>query len=140
MFNARSSPEIVLCIDIMKINSTKWKWAFFISIAVSAIVFVIMAYGLLDQSITITYMSEGYEKTERDLKRLATIFPNDYDKKDILFLLRKKNPDAFIVENDCTVQLNGLRFEFDGNGRLKNINTRAEYSSEYVCESTEQRH
>ena len=132
--------SIVLCKDIMKNNSTKWKWAFFISITVCLAVIVFMAYGLLDQGITITYMSDGYERTEKDLDHLAGIFPKNYDKKDILYLLRKNNPDAFIVEDKCTVQLNGLRFEFDQNGKLKNINTRAEYSSEYECESTEQPH
>jgi len=124
----------------MKNNSTKWKWAFFISIAVFVIVTAFMAYGLLDQGITITYMSNGYERTEKDLNRLAEIFPKNYNKKDILYLLRKNNPDAFIVEDECTVQLAGLRFEFDQNGKLKNINTRAEYSSEYECKSTEQPH
>jgi uncharacterized protein YpmS len=124
----------------MNNNSTKWKWAFFISIAVFVTVIVFMGYGLLDQGITITYMSDGYERTENDLNRLAEIFPKNYNKKDILYLLRKNNPDAFIVEDECAVQINGLRFEFDQNGKLKNINTRAEYSSEYECESTEQPH
>ncbi len=128
------------CATVMRNKTTKWKLAFFTSIGVSLIVAVVMAYGIVDQGITITYMSDGYERTERDLKRLAEIFPQNYAKKDIIFMLRKKNSNAFIVENECTVQLDGLRFEFDQNGKLKNINTRAEYSSEYECKSTEPPH
>ena len=79
-------------------------------------------------------MSDGYSRTEKDLKTLGDAFPRDrYNKKDILVVLRKLEPQGFIVETKCMIQLNGLRFEFDNKGRLIGVNTKAESSPEYEC-------
>ena len=60
----------------------KWKWAFFMSTALSIVVIAFLLYAVIDQSVTITYMSQGYRDTEKDLERLAAAFPKDvYSKK-----------------------------------------------------------
>lgn len=134
---SRSHSSTVRCIDQMKHKSTKWKWAFFFSTTVLFIVIAFLVYGIFDQGVTISYMSLDHASTKKDLKRLSDIFPKNYNKKDILFLLRKKNPDAFIVENKCTVQLDGLKFEFDGKGNLTDIKTGAENIPDSGCDDTE---
>ncbi|MDH5631751.1 MAG: hypothetical protein OEZ10_02025 [Gammaproteobacteria bacterium] len=92
---------------------------------------------VLDQGISITYMSQGYEDTEADLERLAKLYPKSaHSKKDILYLLRKQNPDGFIVETQCTIQIHGLRFEFNNKGKLLNITVQAESKPEYDCKNT----
>jgi hypothetical protein len=119
-------------------DSTKaWRLAFFASVAIGVGIIGFLAYSVLDQGGAITHMSDGYSRTEKDLKILGSAFPRDrYDKKDILVILRKLDPKGFIVETKCTVQLNGLRFEFDTAGRLINVNTNAESSPDYACPGT----
>jgi hypothetical protein len=112
----------------------KWRIAFFATLAVALPAIGVLVYSVLDQAVTITYMSEGYERTEKDLTMLAQAFPrNRYNKKDIVVVLRRIDPQGFVVEDKCTVQLNGLRFEFDAAGDLVGINTKAESSPEYEC-------
>ena len=118
-------------------SAKKWRIAFFLTIAAALPLILFFAYSALDQGITITCLSQGYAETEEDLARLAKIFPkNAYTKKDIVVLLRQHNPEAFIVETSCTVELQNLRFEFDGKGRLLNINTKAQSSPDYECKNT----
>ena len=58
---------------------------------------------------------------------ISKVFPKNYLKKDIIYILRKNYPKALIVEDPMTVQIEGLRFEFDKSGKLININPRARY-------------
>jgi hypothetical protein len=117
-------------------SSHKWRTAFFVTVIIAVLLVAFLGYSVIDQAVTITYMSDGYSRTEKDLKTLGDAFPRDrYSKKDIVVLLRKIDPQGFIVETNCTVQLNGLRFEFDGKGRLVGVNTKAESSADYECRS-----
>jgi hypothetical protein len=118
-------------------SNSSWRLAFFAALTIGVVIIALLAYGILDQAVTITHRSDGHSRTEKDLKTLASIFPRDrYSKKDILALLRKRDPKGFIVEKPCTVQLNGLRFEFDNKARLVNVNTQAETSPDYECPRT----
>ena len=114
--------------------SPRWRIAFFATLFVALVATGCLLYSVIDQAITLTYMSDGYERTKADLRNLANAYPRDqYNKKDIVAVLRRNDANAFIVETACAVQLNGLRFEFDKNGKLININTRAEQAPEYEC-------
>ena len=114
-----------------------WRIAFFAAFVIGVGIIAFLGYSVLDQAVTITHMSDGYSRTEKDLKTLGDAFPRDrYTQKDILVVLRKLDPKGFIVETKCTVQLNGLRFEFDNKGRLVNVNTKAESSPDYECPGT----
>ena len=114
--------------------SPKWRTAFFATALLAVLAVAFLGYSVIDQAVTLTYVSEGHWRTEKDLKTLGDAFPRDrYDRKDIVVVLRKIDPQGFIVETRCTVQLNGLRFEFDSKGRLVRINTRAESSADYEC-------
>jgi hypothetical protein len=118
------------------VQSSRWRLAFFVTAGVSLPLIAFLVYGIIDQAVTITYMSQGYEDTIKDLEVLASAFPRDrYNKKDIVVVLRRENPDAFIVESACSVQLNGVRFDFNKNGSLSAINSRAQYTEERECDN-----
>jgi hypothetical protein len=117
-----------------------WRQAFAAAVAIAVGIIAFLAYSVVDQGVTITHLSEGYSRSENDLKVLADAFPRDrYNKKDVVAVLRKSDPKGFIVETKCAVQLNGLRFEFDSAGRLVNVNTEAGSSSDYPCPATGER-
>ena len=112
----------------------KWRIAFFAMLAVAMTAVAVLLYVLLDQAVTMTYMSDGYRRTEHDFKVLAQAFPRDrYHKKDVVVMLRRIEPKGFIVETKCAVQLNGLRFEFNARDELVGISTKAESSPDHEC-------
>lgn len=112
----------------------KWRIAFFVTLAASMAVMALLVHSVMDQAVTIAYMSDGNERMDRDLKTLAQAFPRDrYRKKDIVVVLRRIHPQGLIVETECAVQLNGLRFEFNAIGDIVGIQTQAEFSPEHEC-------
>ena len=118
-------------------TARKWKIAFFTALVITLPTITLLGYGFVNEAVTISYMSEGYKDTEKALNRLGEIFPHDaYTKKDILVLLRRNNPDAFIVETKCNISLGHLRFDFDNKNKLVNINTRAQFESAVECNNT----
>jgi hypothetical protein len=117
------------------VQHSRWRIAFFVATASLLIVTAFLLYGFIDQAVTISYMSQGYDQTKKDLEILAGAFPRDrYNKKDIVAVLRANNPGGFIVETQCAVQLDGIRFEFDQVGKLASINTRAHYTEDKACD------
>src|SRR6266496_2513438 len=73
--------------------SPKWRIAFFVTLIIAVAVIGLLAYSVVDQAVTITHMSDGYSRTEKDLKTLGDAFPRDrYNKKDILVVLNFMNP------------------------------------------------
>ena len=115
----------------------KWQIAFFTTLVLSVVGIGVLVFLLIDQAVTLAYVTDDYGRTAKDLQVLAETFPRDtYRKKDIVVVLRKIDPKAFIVETKCAVQLNGLRFEFNAIGQLVDINTKAESLPEYQCPST----
>lgn len=117
-------------------QSSRWRLVFFIVTGISLPLIAFLGYGVIDQGITIKHMSQGYEDTKQDLEVLSSVFPRDrYNKKDIVVVLRQEYPDAFIVETECSVQLNGIRFDFNKNGSLSVINSQAQFTEKRKCES-----
>ena len=51
----------------------KWKLAFWICSGLLLLAIAFGLYCIIDQSITITYMTEGYTRTENDLNTLIQI-------------------------------------------------------------------
>jgi hypothetical protein len=104
-------------------SMNKWRIAFFTTLVLSLLGIGVLVYRIIDQAVTLTYVTDGYGRTEKDLQVLAETFPRDtYRRKDIVVVLRKIDPKAFIVETKCAVRLNGLRFEFNATGQLVGIN------------------
>ena len=111
-----------------------WRVAFFVTLALALTAIGFLTYLLLDQSVSYGYLSVEHEDTVKDLESLAAAFPHDrYNRKDVLAVLRRNNPKAFIVETPCAVQMNGLLFEFDKQGGLVRIATRTQHSPGHRC-------
>ena len=118
-------------------SMNKWRIAFFTTLVLSVVGIGFLPFRLIDQAVTLSYVTDDYGRTAKDLQVLAETFPREtYRKKDIVAVLRKVDPKAFIVETKCAVRLNGLRFEFNATGQLVGINTKAESSPEYECPTT----
>lgn len=71
--------------------------------------------ALVDQAITNKYTSmELYsqEKAVTELGKLITTGIESKPKKDVFFLLRQANPDAFIVDGDDVISYQNISFYF----------------------------
>jgi len=113
----------------------RWKIAFFTVLPLSVVAIVFVGYLFIDMAYTVTYMRDSYERTESKLEKLSEVFPKAvYAKKDIVHLLRVKNKGAFIVETSCSVQIDGLRFEFDQQGKMVRVDPNADTGPELHCE------
>jgi hypothetical protein len=115
-------------------GSVNWRTAFFVSTSVLTAAAAYLGYAWYDRAISYSYLAFGHADTVRDLKRLAKSFPRDrYNRSDILTVLRQNNPSALIIERPCSIQIDGLLFEFDSNGALTTIDPQAEYSPAHAC-------
>jgi hypothetical protein len=104
-----------------KLPANKWKWAFGALLTVTLGLGLWLTYRLLDQGVTITYMSEGYTQTEKSLDLLLDILPKlsvGLQKKDLIFLIRQQDPKSFVVDKAAEVSVDQLIFRFDERGRL----------------------
>ncbi|HCQ29263.1 MAG TPA: hypothetical protein DIU39_03190 [Flavobacteriales bacterium] len=98
----------------------KWKIAFWISTTLLLIT-VVAAYVLIDQSVTIMYMRDGYEGTENDLKTLTQLINDtDLSKKQIMKSLDDHRLNEFIDFKSDTIGLERIQLIFK-NGQLKRI-------------------
>jgi len=104
-----------------------WKIAFFFLLVVLLGVSGTATYLLLDQSVSLTYLKEGYQDTEDDLRVLRKLLPEvsrSAERRDFLAVLRKQNPEALITDDAEGVGIGFLGFAFDAQGRLKEVNRR----------------
>ena len=99
----------------------KWKIAFWISTSLLFITVVVAAYVLIDQSVTIMYMGDGYEATENDLKTLTLIINDtDLSKKQIVKSLDNHRLNEFMDFRSDTIGLERIQLIFK-NGQLERI-------------------
>jgi hypothetical protein len=111
--------------DVIK-PKNRWKPAFLVSFAILLFSNAFWVYGYVDRSVTISYMREGMRSAEEDLISLKNLLPTvmqSQSKADILALLRRTNPKAFIVDTDSTISIGQLVFHFDRNSALRAITT-----------------
>jgi hypothetical protein len=94
----------------------KWKIAFWICITMLFLIAGIGIYSIIDEAVTITYMRDGYNKTENDLDNLTKIInETDFSKSQIKNLLQKDILfDAMNFDND-TVWLKDVALTFKNN-------------------------
>lgn len=93
-----------------------WKAAFFVCLALLVVSNVYLFYQLLDSGTTITYTSDTMEKKDQAIKLLGEIIVEEgkaYSQKDVLFLLRQKYEDGFIVEDSNSISYQGIEFLFE---------------------------
>lgn len=99
----------------------KWKIGFWISTALLLISVIVAAYVLVDQSVTIMYMRDGYEGTENDLKSLTELINDtDLSKNQIEKSLEDHRLKEFMDFKSDTIGLERIQLIFK-NGQLERI-------------------
>jgi hypothetical protein len=99
----------------------KWKIAFWISTVLLLTTVVVAAYVLIDQSVTIMYMRDGYEGTENDLKSLTELINDtDLSKEQIENRLNDHRLYEFMDFKSDTIGLERIQLIFE-NGQLERI-------------------
>jgi transcriptional regulator CtsR len=96
-----------------------WKTAFWTLLFVFIITTGYLVYSIIDQGTTITYMKEGYEDTEYDLKQLASSVKGKLTKSDFSAIL-KRYPDSAGLK---TLELNRIKITFDKDDKVDSIIT-----------------
>lgn len=94
-----------------------WKRACYTAVALLVASNLLWAYYVVDSGVTATYQAVSYQEALRDLGVMKRLLPeaSPLTRADLLALLRRTNPDAFIVDDSTGVHMSGLLFEFDGN-------------------------
>lgn len=99
----------------------KWKIGFWVSTTLLLISIVIATYTLLDQSVTIMYMKDGYEGTENDLKTLTELInETDLSKRQIESRIQEHRLIKLMDFKSDTVGLERIQLIFK-DGQLERI-------------------
>jgi len=97
----------------------KWKLSFFFTLVLLLVSNLFWFYSALDAGVTYTYQQVSLDDKTKAVKILGELIVkggNKYTKKDILHLLRQAYKDALIVEEENSININGVHFIFkDGN-------------------------
>jgi len=100
--------------DKRKIN--RWKIAFFVCLVFLVTVMSLSAYLFIDQGVTITYMKDGYTKTESDLHDISMILnQTNLSKNEIKrTLIQYHQLDSLGIASD-TISLERINLIFRNN-------------------------
>jgi len=101
----------------------KWKLSFFIILTLLVVTNCLWLYKVIDTSVTYTYQQVSYDEKSKAVEMLSSLVVKggqEYTKKDILYILRQTNKDAFIVEEENLINVDGLQFIFN-NGKLSEV-------------------
>ena len=101
----------------------KWKLSFFIVLTLLVVTNCIWLYKAIDAGVTYTYQQVSYDEKSKAVEMLGSLVVKggqEYTKKDILYILRQANKDAFIVEEENLINVDGVQFIFN-NGKLSEV-------------------
>ncbi len=100
-----------------------WKSSFFVTALLLAVTNIFWLYSSIDAGVSYSYQQVSLDEKIESVKMLSELIisgAQKYSKKDILHILRNKNKDAFIVEVEDYISVNGVKFIFT-NGKLSNV-------------------
>lgn len=98
----------------------KWKLAFGCCFTVLVIVTVVGIYSIIDQSVTLTYMKEGYTNTENDLESILNIInKTDQSKEQIKKVLKTHKLYEYMNFNNDTISLDRVTLIFKNDKLFK---------------------
>ena len=106
------------------IKYTNWKMAFVLSIIILVATNAFQLYHNIDSAVSKTYSNVTIETQEKDLQLLMKLIPRlskDYSKKDFVYLIRQSAPDAFVVDDDSTITVGQINFQFNSIGKLGSV-------------------
>lgn len=93
----------------------KWKSSFFIILIALVVTNSFWLYKAIDAGVKYTYQQVTLDEKTKAVEMLgALLVKNDqqYTKKDVLYILRQLNKDAFIVEQENLINIKGVKFIF----------------------------
>lgn len=94
------------------------KKSFFITLLILVVTNVFWIYIVIDNGITHTYQQVTFEKKLETIKILSDFLVKEgekYTKKDILYMLRQRNKESFIVEKENSINIENIKFIFKNN-------------------------
>jgi len=103
----------------------KWKISFLICLTVLIISNLYWLYVVFDSGVTQTYQQVTIDDQNEIINSLGELIvkgAKEYNKKDILYLLRKSKPDALIVEEGNKIYYEGTQFVFENDKLVKVLN------------------
>ena len=101
----------------------RYKQSFFISLVILLLSNVFWIYVVIDNGLTYTYQQVTLNEKENSVKLLGELIVKNgqkYTKKDILYILHQEHMNAFIIEEDNLINIEGVKFIFI-NDRLAKI-------------------
>jgi hypothetical protein len=101
----------------------KWKLSFFITLIALVITNSFWLYKAIDAGVTYTYQQVSLDEKSKAVKLLGALLVKggqQYTKKDVLYILRQLNKDAFIVEEENLINIDDVKFIFI-NGKLSEV-------------------
>lgn len=101
----------------------KWKVSFFVAVAVLIATNIFWLYSAIDAGVTYTYQQVSLDEKSKAVGMLGALVVEggqQYTKKDILHILRQVNKDAFIVEEENLIDVDGVKFFF-AKGKLSEV-------------------
>jgi hypothetical protein len=103
----------------------KWKVSFFVAVAVLILIAtnIFWLYSAIDAGVTYTYQQVSLDEKSKAVGMLGALVVKggqQSTKKDILHILRQVNKDAFIVEEENLIDVDGVKFFF-ANGSLPEV-------------------
>ena len=96
----------------------KWKLSFFITLLALLVTNAFWFYTAIDAGVTYTYQQVSLDDKSKSVKMLGELIVKGgkkYTKKDILHILRQANKEAFIVEEENLINVEGTSFIFKNN-------------------------
>jgi hypothetical protein len=93
----------------------RWKLSFFITLIALVVTNSFWLYKVIDAGVTYTYQQVSLDEKTKAVKLLGALLVKDgqkYTKKDVLYILRQLNKDAFIVEEENLINIDGVKFIF----------------------------
>jgi|SRR3989344_4619629 len=101
----------------------KWKVSFFVALALLVATNIWWLYSALDAGVTYTYQQVTLDEKSKAVEMLGALVAKggqQYTKKDVLHIFRQMNKDAFIVEDENQIDVEGVKFIFV-NGKLSEV-------------------
>lgn len=96
----------------------KWKTAFWVQFILFFLVTLVLLYAVIDQSVTLTYMQEGYQDTESDLQQISSSIKGRLNRDDFKDII-KQSPGY----NGEDLELNTVKISFGANGKVDSVTT-----------------
>lgn len=101
----------------------KWKVSFFAVLTLLIVANVFWIHTVLNASATYSYQQVTLYEKSKTVDLLGSLIVKNgqqYSKKDILYILRQANKDAFIVEEENQIIIDNVKFIFE-NGVLSEV-------------------